>query len=111
QNAQEIARLAGQLIDKVSLSLEDLNVVAEKLADAGSAHNEAVKRLSTGRGNALSIGDQIRRLGVKSKHAMPAMLVDGATVGAPDQADDEIPMLLPGPQTTDQETEPRVAAE
>jgi DNA recombination protein RmuC len=81
QNAQEIARLAGELCDKVRLSLVDLNVVAEKMADANSAHNQAVKRLSTGRGNALLIGERIRTLGVKTK-PMPAMLVDGAPVAA-----------------------------
>jgi len=91
QNAQEIARLAGELCDKVRLSLDDLNLVAEKMADANSAHNQAVKRLSTGRGNLLSIGERIRTLGVKSK-PMPAMLVDGVTLTATealaDAADD-----------------------
>lgn len=86
QNAQDIARLAGDLCDKVRLSLEDLNIVAAKMADANAAHNQAVKRLSTGRGNALSIGERIRALGVKSK-AMPAMLVDGAPVAAGEWAD------------------------
>src|SRR5208283_3268242 len=76
QNAQEIARLAGDLCDKVSMSLCDLNGVAEKIAAALSAHNEAVKRLSTGRGNALSVGERIRSLGVKTKRPMPAMLID-----------------------------------
>jgi len=82
QNAQEIARLAGDLCDKVSMSLCDLNGVAEKIAAALSAHNEAVKRLSTGRGNALSVGERIRSLGVKTKRPMPAMLIDDAVVPA-----------------------------
>src|SRR5207244_3165017 len=60
QNAQEIARFAGELCDKVSMSLGDLNGVAEKITAALGAHNEAVKRLSSGRGNALSIGARIR---------------------------------------------------
>jgi DNA recombination protein RmuC len=85
-NAQEIARLAGALCDKVRLALADMNIVASKMADAASAHNEAVKKLSTGRGNALSIGERIRGLGVKSKE-MPAMLVDGAAVTAIEWAD------------------------
>ena len=80
QNAQDIARLAGELVDKVSMSLGDLNVVAEKLAGAAMAHNEAVKRLSTGRGNALAIGERIRGLGVKSKRPLPPVLIDGAAV-------------------------------
>lgn len=80
QNAQAIANLAGDLCDKVSASLTDLNEVATKIQGALGAHNEAVKRLSTGKGNALSIGQRIRELGVKTKKPMPAMLVDGLPV-------------------------------
>jgi DNA recombination protein RmuC len=81
QNSQEIARLASELCDKFTASLADLNVVAQKMNDAMAAHNSAVKRLSTGRGNALSLGERIRELGVKSK-PMPAMLIDGVRVTA-----------------------------
>jgi DNA recombination protein RmuC len=83
QNAQEIAGLAGDLCDKVSASLIDLNGVAEKITGALDAHNEAVKRLSTGKGNALSIGERIRTLGVKTKRPMPSMLIDGIGIDAP----------------------------
>jgi DNA recombination protein RmuC len=80
QNAQEIARLAGDLCDKVSMSIGDLNLVAEKITGALSAHNEALKRLSTGRGNVLSVGERIRTLGVKTKRSMPAIVVDGLAI-------------------------------
>ena len=82
QNAQAIASLAGDLCDKVSASLTDLNEVATKIQAALGAHSEAVKRLSTGKGNALSIGQRIRDLGVKTRKPMPAMLVDGLSVAA-----------------------------
>ena len=82
ENAQEIARLAGELCDKVGLSLADLNSVAEKITGALSAHNDAVKRLCTGRGNALSLGNRMRALGVKTRQPMPAMLVDGLPMTA-----------------------------
>jgi DNA recombination protein RmuC len=82
QNAQEIARLAGDLCDKVSLSLGDLNGVTEKITAVLNTHSEAVKRLSTGRGNVLSIGARMRELGVKAKRPMPAMLVDGGAIAA-----------------------------
>jgi DNA recombination protein RmuC len=82
QNAQEIARLAGEMCDKVSLSLGDFNGVAEKITAALNTHNEAVKRLSTGRGNVLSIGTRMHDLGVKAKHPMPAMLGDGGIITA-----------------------------
>src|SRR5262249_6312317 len=75
-NAQEIARLAGDLCDKVSNSVEDLNDVAGKMQAALGAHEDAVKRLFTGRGNALSIGERIKALGVKAKRS-PTVMVDG----------------------------------
>jgi DNA recombination protein RmuC len=89
QNAQDIARLAGDLCDKVSMSLIDLNVVAEKITGALNAHNEAVKRLSTGKGNAISVGERIRSLGVKTKRPMPPMLVDGVSTPPPTEDSDE----------------------
>jgi hypothetical protein len=45
-----------------------------------NAHNEAVKRLSTGKGNALSVGERIRSLGVKTKRPMPSMIVDSLSI-------------------------------
>jgi DNA recombination protein RmuC len=80
QNAQQIAKLAGILCDKISVSLGDLNIVGDKLTQALSAHSEAVKRLSTGKGNALSVGERIRSLGVKTKGPMPAMLIEGERI-------------------------------
>lgn len=99
QNAQVIARLAGELCDKVTHSVTDLCSVADKIGTALEAHNQAVKRLSTGKGNALSIGQRIRELGVKTRRPMPS-LVDGlalddaidstfeAELGEPDSAEE-----------------------
>jgi DNA recombination protein RmuC len=80
QNAQEIARLAGELCDKLSASLGEFNVVAEKIVAALNTYNEAVKRLSTGRNNVLSIGSRMRELGVQAKRTMPSMVVDGLLI-------------------------------
>ncbi|HXN65074.1 MAG TPA: DNA recombination protein RmuC [Candidatus Acidoferrales bacterium] len=82
EHAQDIARLAGELCDKVSMSLIDLNGVAEKITGALTAHYDAIKRFSSGKGNALSIGERIRSLGVKTKRPMPSMLVDGVSITA-----------------------------
>ena len=96
QNAQMIARLAGELCDKVSLSLGDLNSVAEKIIAALNTHNEAVKRLSTGRGNVLSIGARMRELGVKARRPMPAVLVDGGLIAATNEEPAEDALLNDG---------------
>jgi DNA recombination protein RmuC len=110
QNAQEIARLAGNLLDKISAGLDDFNKVAGKLADAAVAHSEAMKKLSTGRGNALSIGGHIRRLGVKAK-AFPQVLVDGGAITEAEWEGDAIPVLAPSPATAPEDDEVRAAAE
>jgi DNA recombination protein RmuC len=89
QNAHEIAKLAGMLCDKVSDSLTDLNTVAERMHQAVEAHRGAVKRLSTGKGNALSIGLRIRNLGAKTKSPMPDMIVDGEIVDG-ERVDEDI---------------------
>ena len=89
ENAQEIARLAGDLCDKIGMSLIDLNSVADKISSALTAHYEAVKRLASGRGNALTIGERIRSLGVKTKRPMPSMLVNGVTITAQADNSDE----------------------
>jgi DNA recombination protein RmuC len=89
QHAQDIARLAGDLCDKVSTSLADLNGVAGKITDALTAHNEAVRRLSIGKGGALSIGQRIRNLGVKTKKPMPSMLIDGVSIVPPSEDSEE----------------------
>jgi DNA recombination protein RmuC len=89
QNAQDIARLAGELCDKVTSSLGDLNAVAEKITDALTAHKEAVKRLSTGKGNAIWIGRRIRDLGVKTRKPMPPMLVDEDSLAPPSEVSEE----------------------
>jgi hypothetical protein len=44
-----------------------------------------VKRLSTGRGNALSIGERIRSLGVKTRRPVPTMVVDRIAIMTADE--------------------------
>jgi DNA recombination protein RmuC len=90
ENAQEIARLAGELCDKISNSIGDLNTVAEKMHAALGAHSEAMKRLFTGRGNALTLGNRIKGLGVKARRP-PNVIVDGSPLmfaSSGDESDD-----------------------
>jgi DNA recombination protein RmuC len=98
ENAQEIARLAGVLCDKISMSLADFQTVTERLQLAATAHNDALKRLATGKGNVISIGKRIRELGVAPKRQVPKLVIDGVAVAliaaengefAPDEVGDE----------------------
>jgi DNA recombination protein RmuC len=75
ENAREIADRAGQLFDKLSAIVGDLNDVHEKIQAAARAHADAMKKLATGKGNALSRAQQLKSLGVSSKKDFPAVLV------------------------------------
>ncbi|HEX4158615.1 MAG TPA: DNA recombination protein RmuC [Rhizomicrobium sp.] len=77
ENAQVIAQQAGQLYDKLAGLVDDLNGVSQKLQSAADAHADAMKKLSTGRGNALARAQRLKTLGVASKKDMPAVLLGG----------------------------------
>jgi DNA recombination protein RmuC len=77
ENAQVIAQQAGQLYDKLAGLVDDLNTVSQKLQSAADAHAEAVKKLSTGRGNALARAQRLKALGVASKKELPVVLLGG----------------------------------
>jgi DNA recombination protein RmuC len=96
QNARDIARLAGDLCDKVTLSVNDFSSVAEQISAALDAQREALKRLSTGRGNALWIGQRIRDLGVKTRRSIPDT-VDGLSIAGDDVHDADEEQALAGP--------------
>ncbi|HEY3778438.1 MAG TPA: DNA recombination protein RmuC [Rhizomicrobium sp.] len=76
-NAQEIARQAGQLFDKLSGVVEELNDVSDKIQKAANAHSEAMKKLATGQGNALGRAQKLKSLGVSSKKEMPFVILGG----------------------------------
>ncbi len=75
RNAQDIARRGAELYDKLAAFVADLQEVGRHLARAQGAHEEAVKKLSTGRGNVLRQAERLRELGVKPDKALPAELL------------------------------------
>lgn len=77
ENAQAIAEQAGQLYDKLAAVVGDLNDVATKIASAADSHNEAMKKLASGKGNALGRAQRLKALGVSSKKEIPLVTLDG----------------------------------
>lgn len=77
QSAKLIAQQAGQLYDKLASFVEDLNDVSRKLDAAKSSHDEALKKLASGRGNVLSRVEKLKSLGVAPKKDLPSISVDG----------------------------------
>jgi DNA recombination protein RmuC len=72
-----IAQQAGQLYDKLAGFVGDLNDVSQKLQSAADAHAEAMKKLATGKGNALSRAQKLKALGVSSKKDIPVVFLGG----------------------------------
>lgn len=67
QNAQEIARVAGNLYDKLTGFVEDMDKIGLQLQRTQTSYDEAYKKLSTGKGNLINRANTMLELGVKSK--------------------------------------------
>lgn len=77
ENAQAIAEQAGQLYDKLAGFVGDLNEVSQKIQSAADAHGEAMKKLATGKGNALARAQKLKALGVAAKKDIPVVSFGG----------------------------------
>jgi len=78
RNALEIARKSGALYDKFEGLYRDLLEVGDKLKQASGAHQDALDKLKTGRGNLIGRVEDIKRLGAKTQKSLPGDLVDQA---------------------------------
>ena len=75
RNAQEIARRAGALYDKVRVILEDMDQLGKSLGTAKRSYDSAYARLVSGKGNLVRQVEQFRELGADVKKALPRDLV------------------------------------
>lgn len=79
RNAIEIAQRGGDLIDKFAGFCEDLRGVGDRLTQARTSYDEAVNKLSTGKGNLIKRAEDLRKLGVKASKTLPAAWVSSAS--------------------------------
>lgn len=78
-NAMKIADQAGKLYDQFVAFCNDLNKVTKALAMANEAHDSALKRLSSGKGNLVRQTEQIKALGAKTSKAIPTNFIEDDT--------------------------------
>jgi DNA recombination protein RmuC len=71
QNAQEIARQAGQLYDKVVGFAEELLNVGSRIGQAQSAYHTALNRLKEGSGNIIGRVERLKKLGARTNKSLP----------------------------------------
>ncbi|MEY3855201.1 MAG: hypothetical protein RIS68_1215 [Bacteroidota bacterium] len=77
RNAIEIARQAGEMLDKFSAFTHDLEDVGKHIKRAEDALQNALNKLSTGKGNLVGRADKLAKLGVKSsKKINPNLIQD-----------------------------------
>jgi len=69
-NADEIARRAGDMLDKFSLFVEELENIGLQLDKAKSSYNLAHNRLVSGNGNLIHRAQAIQELGIKPRKSI-----------------------------------------
>jgi DNA recombination protein RmuC len=78
RNAIDIARKSGELYDKFVGFLVDLKSIGDKLRALQKAYDDAVNKLSTGKGNIIRRAEELKALGAKTSKSLPRKFVDGA---------------------------------
>jgi DNA recombination protein RmuC len=79
RNAQQIADRASRLYDKMRLFVDDMSSIGQGLDKAQDNYRQAMKKLTSGRGNLLAQAEAFRGLGVEVKREINPDLVEQAT--------------------------------
>ena len=66
KNVQEIARVGGNLYDKIANFVLDMEKLGASITAASKNYNEAMNKLKDGHGNALSLTKKLKSLGAKT---------------------------------------------
>ena len=78
QNVIEIARHAGSLYDKFEGFIKDMIKIGNQLDASKNSYDNAMNKLSTGKGNIVSRIDQLKKLGANAQKSLPENLVKKA---------------------------------
>jgi DNA recombination protein RmuC len=78
KNALEIARQSGDLYDKFTSFLSDLQEIGTKLDATHKAYDASMNKLSTGKGNLIRRIENIKSLGAKAGKEIPRSMLDRA---------------------------------
>jgi len=78
RNAMEIARLGGELYDKFVGFLTDLQDLGRKIRSTQDSFDDALNKLSKGRGNLVRKAEELKKLGARAGKSIEPALLDGA---------------------------------
>jgi len=71
QNALEIARQGGEMFDKFTAFLKDIESIGEQIDKLEKVYGEAKKKLVDGKGNLINRARKLEQLGAKTSKAFP----------------------------------------
>jgi DNA recombination protein RmuC len=86
QNAQEIARQAGAMYDKLVGFVEDMQAIDRNMSGLHKSYDAAMNKLVSGRGNLIGSAEKLKQLGAKTAKSLPRELAnadDGEEQDAP----------------------------
>lgn len=89
KNAQEIAERGGALYDKFVLFVESMQDIGQRIRQTRESYDEAMGRLSEGRGNVIRQVEMLRELGAKSGKTLPGDLTDQHELSESSKSDEE----------------------
>lgn len=85
RNALDIAKKGGELYDKIAAFVDDLIEVGTRMKKANESYENAMKKLSDGRGNIISRAENLKLMGAKATKSIDQRIVNRAA----DENDDE----------------------
>lgn len=88
QNALEIARRAGALYDKFVGFIEDLQEVRKHISRATRTSDDALNKLSSGKGNLVGRVEALKELGAKAKKSLDSELLEESKNNGPSSPDE-----------------------
>ena len=88
RNAEKIAIEAGKLYDKFVGFIEDLEKIGGSLQTLDNRYQEAMKKLTSGRGNLVSRIEKFREMGVQTSKRIADNLLDDDSEGSKSDSPD-----------------------
>lgn len=84
QHAFQIAEESGKLYDKFKLFMDDMAKVGSQLNSTRTTYDEAMKKLSTGRGNLVTQAEKLREMGAKNTRRIDEKITQRALEEQPE---------------------------
>jgi len=76
KNSLEIARRAGIMYDKFRGFIEEMEKIGKQLATCHSTYDDALLKLTRGRGNLVAQAEHLKELGIQVKKEIPKSVTD-----------------------------------